>query len=304
MRRREFLGAVGGSLLATACTRPSAGSDGDGRAAAAPASQSSAHSTRVPTSGAMPTLFLAHGAPPTLDDAAWMQSFAAWSRALARPRAVLMLSAHWTSAPATLGATRTVPLVYDFYGFPQKYYEVTYAAPGAPDLAERIDALLGEKLRRQERGLDHGAFIPLMGLYPAADVPVLTLSLPTLEPAPLFDLGKKLGPLRDEGVLIIGSGFLTHNLREVDFRPDATPPAYAREFDAWVKDALERNDVDALLTYKEKAPAVARVLPTHEHFVPLLVSLGAAQAATTARPTFPIEGFAFGPMTKRSVQWG
>jgi 4,5-DOPA dioxygenase extradiol len=251
----------------------------------------------------MPSIFLAHGAPPTLDDAAWMESFAAWSRAMPRPKAILMVSAHWTHAPIALGATRTVPLVYDFSGFPRRYYEVTYPAPGAPELAARVEALLGAGTQKSERGLDHGAFVPLLGMYPAADVPVLTMSLPTMEPAPLFELGRKLAPLRDEGVLIVGSGFLTHNLARITMRSNAEVPAYAREFDEWVKGALVKGDVDALLAYREKAPAVAEVLPTHEHFVPLLVALGAASTGKSAAPTFPIDGFVFGPLSRRSVNW-
>lgn len=285
-----------GSLLAAACDRTASRGEATQSTSAKPAP--------LAASGARaPAIFLAHGAPPTLDDAEWMKAFASWSAAMPRPKAILMVSAHWTSAPTTLGATRTMPLVYDFYGFPRRYYEVTYPAPGAPELAARLDVLLGGGTRRIDRGLDHGAFVPLMGMYPAADVPVLTMSLPTLEPAALFDLGKKVAPLRDEGVLIVGSGFLTHNLSRITMRGDAEVPAYAREFDEWVERALVKGDVDTLLAYREKAPAVAEVLPTHEHFVPLLVAMGAGLAGS-APPTFPIEGFVFGPLSRRSVQWG
>jgi 4,5-DOPA dioxygenase extradiol len=265
-------------------------------------SSSASSLTSSASSGTMPAIFLAHGAPPTLEDAAWLKSFRAWSAAMPAPKAVLMVSAHWVSKPTTLGATKTVPLVYDYYGFPEKYYEVQYAAPGAPELADRVDALMGAPLRRKERGLDHGAFIPLMGMYPEANVPVLTMSIPTMEPQELFELGKKLAPLRDEGVLIVGSGFITHNLSAVDFR-NGPPPSWAKEFDAYIADALTRGDADAILSYREKAPGVRESLPTHEHFVPLVVSMGAASVRSLAKATFPIEGFIFGPMTKRSVQW-
>ena len=170
----------------------------------------------APTRRRMPVLFLAHGAPILLDDPAWVAELAAWARALPRPRAILMLSAHWDQRPVTLGATAPVPLVYDFYGFPPKYYQVTYPAPGAPELATRVRDLLaaGRQPTATDptRGLDHGAYVPLVAMYPAADVPVLQLSLPGLRGPDLRALGETLAPLRDEGVRIIGSGFLTHNM--------------------------------------------------------------------------------------------
>ncbi|MBX6768739.1 MAG: dioxygenase, partial [Actinomadura rubrobrunea] len=157
----------------------------------------------------MPVLYLSHGAPPLADDAVWSAQLARWAADLPRPRAVLMVSAHWEEAPLTIGATRTVPLVYDFWGFPRRYYEVTYAAPGAPDLADDVRRLLPGVHHDPERGLDHGAYVPLKEMYPDADVPVLQMSLPTLEPARLFEIGRRLAPLRDQGVLIAGSGFPT-----------------------------------------------------------------------------------------------
>jgi 4,5-DOPA dioxygenase extradiol len=252
----------------------------------------------------MPSLFIAHGAPPLLDDARWMGELHDWAKALPRPKAVLMLSAHWEERPITLGATRTVPLVYDFYGFPRRYYEMTYPAPGAPALAERVRALLAPKqpvALEPRRGLDHGAYVPLMAMYPEADVPVLQVSLPTMDPRTLFELGRALAPLREEGVLIVGSGFLIHNLRAVQFSPQAQTPAWASEFDAWSEDVLRRRDVDALLDYRKRAPGVGIALPTHEHFVPVLVALGAAESAEVK---FPITGFWAGSLTRRSVQLG
>ena len=254
-----------------------------------------------------PVIFVAHGAPPLLDDRRWMSELNAWARALPAPKAVLMLSAHWEERPITLGATTTVPLVYDFYGFPTRYYEQHYPAPGAPELAKRIHKTL-EPIDRvvdePGRGLDHGAYVPLVAMYPHADVPTLQASLPSMDPDELFAFGRKLAPLRDEGVLIVGSGFLTHNLRAMDFSPDSQTPAWAAEFDAWAKDALERKDVDALLDYRRRAPAVRLALPTPEHFVPVLVALGAAADDPAAAVQFPIEGFWGGSATRRSVQFG
>lgn len=252
----------------------------------------------------MPTIFLAHGAPMLLDDQKWVGELGAWARALRRPKAILMVSAHWEARPLTLGATTRVPLVYDFFGFPQRFYELQYPSPGAPDLAARVRSLLGSSgipvADDPSRGLDHGAYIPLMCMYPPADVPVLQISMPSLEPKALFEIGAALAPLRDEGVLIAGSGFLTHNLRTFGL----PTPAWASEFDAWTADVLRRGDVDALLDYRKKGPGVREALPTHEHFVPVLLAAGAA-GSDVARAVFPIEGFWDGSsFTRRSVQYG
>jgi len=255
----------------------------------------------------IPSIFLAHGSPLLLDDAQWLDELAGWAHALPRPKSVLMISAHWVDAPVTIGATRPLPLVYDFYGFPQKYYDVKYPAPGAPELAARVKELLspaGPVAEDPSRGLDHGAYVPLIAMYPKADVPVLQISIPTMEPGPLVELGRRLAPLRDEGVLLVGSGFLTHNLRAVSFSlPAAPPPSWSVEFDGWAKETLSARNVDELLHYRERAPGVRQALPTHEHFVPVAVALGASIDRTEAA-TFPISGFTYGSMTKRSVQFG
>ena len=253
----------------------------------------------------MPVLFVAHGAPTLLDDAGWVRELGDWSGRLPRPRAVLMLSAHWEQRPVTIGATRTLPLIYDFYGFPSRYYEQRYPAPGAPGLADAVRGALAGGHRVAEepgRGLDHGAYVPLVAMYPEADVPVLQVSLPGEDPSELLALGRTLSRLRDEGVLIVGSGFITHNLRTVAWEGSPPPPAWAAEFDAWVADALTRRDVDALLDYERKGPGVRIALPTREHFVPLLVALGASDERDAIE--FPISGFWMGSLTRRSVQFG
>lgn len=255
--------------------------------------------------GRMPVVFAAHGAPVLLDDAEWMAELTAWAAAMPKPRSILMVSAHWEQRPAALGATRTVPLVYDFYGFPERYYRTEYPAPGAPGLAERVHDLLGAagvpSDDEPDRGLDHGAYVPLVPMYPQADVPVLQLSMPRLDPGELFALGQVLAPLRDEGVLIFGSGFLVHNMRYA-FRPGT--PDWAREFDAWAEDALSRFDVDAMLDFHHRAPAARTALPTWEHYAPVLVALGAVADRPPAT-TFPITGWWMdGAFTKRSVQFG
>lgn len=216
-----------------------------------------------------------------------------------------MLSAHWEQRPVTIGSTRTVPLIYDFFGFPAHHYEQKYPAPGAPALAQRVRELVGKSQPVTDdanRGLDHGAYVPLVAMYPDADVPVLQVSLPSENPRELFELGRALRPLREEGVLIIGSGFITHNLRALDWHGKSEPPAWALDFDHWTAEALMNRDVDALLDYEEKGPGVQIALPTREHFIPLLVSLGAAEDGDAIE--FPINGFWLGSLTRRSVQFG
>lgn len=257
----------------------------------------------VPVSATMPVLFQAHGAPPLLEDRGWIEELAGWAKALPRPKAIVVMSAHWEEQPLSIGATTPVPLIYDFYGFPEKFYHLQYPSPGAPGVARRIRDLLATAkiacVDEPARGLDHGTYLPLMCMYPAAEIAVLQISLPSQVPAELFAVGRALAPLRHEGVLLIGSGFLTHNLRALALRET---PAWASEFDAWSADVLVRRDVDALLDYRRRAPGVRESLPTDEHFVPVIVAAGAAGESVV---TFPITGFWFGgAMTRRSVQFG
>ncbi|WP_431677764.1 dioxygenase family protein [Kitasatospora sp. KL5] len=259
-------------------------------------------STAAP--GRMPALYLSHGAPPLADDPVWPGQLAAWSADLPRPTAILMVSAHWEEAPLALGATTTVPLVYDFWGFPEHYYRVQYAAPGAPALADGVRKLLrtaGMPVQDiPDRGLDHGAYVPLVEMYPDADIPVLQVSLPTLDPQRLMEIGRRLAPLRDEGVLIVGSGFFTHNLRALS--TDGRVSSVMAEFDDWGRRALEAKDVDALLDFEHKAPAGRFAHPRTEHFAPLFVTLGAGEADLGVQRSV-IDGFWMG-LAKRSVQLG
>ncbi|MFD7902032.1 dioxygenase [Kitasatospora sp. NPDC059747] len=252
----------------------------------------------------MPALYLSHGAPPLADDPVWPGQLAAWSADLPRPEAILMVSAHWEEAPLALGAVDTVPLVYDFWGFPEHYYRVQYAAPGAPKLAERVRKLLrtpGTPVQDiPDRGLDHGAYVPLVEMYPEADVPVLQVSLPTLDPQRLMEIGRRLAPLRDEGVLIVGSGFFTHNLRALS--SDGRISSVMAEFDDWGRRALAAHDLDALLDFEHKAPAGKLAHPRTEHFAPLFVTLGAGEADLDSQRSV-IDGFWMG-LAKRSIQLG
>lgn len=187
------------------------------------------------TTTRMPALYLGHGAPPLLDDPVWSGQLAARAGTIERPRAILIVSAHWEAAPLTLSASRA-PLVYDFWGFEQRFYEMTYDTPDATALAHSVARLMppGHPIHQHtSRGLDHGAWVPLRIMYPDADIPVLQLSLPTQDPETLLEIGRRLRPLRDDGVLIIGSGFLTHGLPFLtDPRLDAPAPTWSAEFDA------------------------------------------------------------------------
>ena len=259
---------------------------------------------RAHAGGRMPTLYIGHGAPPLVDDPLWVAQLSAWAKALPRPKSVLIVSAHWENAPLTIGATRTgTPLVYDFGGFPQRYYRQQYRSPGAVELAADVRRMLSDQPVAEEpdRGLDHGAYVPLTVMYPDADVPVLQISMPSLDPERLFEIGRRLEPLRDQGVLIIGSGFLTHGLPYIrDFRLDAPPPAWSSEFDAWAHEALEHGDVDQLSDFVHRAPAVRYAHPRTEHLAPLFVTLGAGDSNGEPLPSI-IDGYWMG-LSKRSIQ--
>jgi 4,5-DOPA dioxygenase extradiol len=257
-----------------------------------------------PQSAPMPALYLSHGAPPLVDDTLWTTQLAAWAADLPRPESILIVSAHWESAPLMVGATETVPLVYDFGGFAERYYHAQYPAPGAPFLAARIRAMMPDTepvADLPNRGLDHGAYVPLSVMYPAADIPVVQMSLPTLEPDRLLALGRQLHPLRDEGVMIIGSGFTTHGLPFLrDWRPEAEAPGWSKDFDAWADEQLKAGAVDALANFRQQAPGMPYAHPTIEHFAPLFVTLGAATDPENA-PDQVIDGYWMG-LSKRSIQ--
>ncbi len=256
--------------------------------------------------GPLPALFLGHGAPPLFDDPLWIRQLFDWSQSLPTPRAILMISAHWEQAPLRLSATgAAVPLVYDFAGFAQRYFTMTYPTPDAAWLAGRVASLMpsDEPVHQDpDRGLDHGAWVPLKIMYPYADVPVLQLSIPTHDPARLLELGRRLRPLRHEGVLIIGSGFMTHGLPYLGHREfvDNVVPTWSSEFDLWAADALAAGDLDTLADYRNRAPGMPYAHPTVEHFIPLFLTLGAA--TDPGRPVeTTIEGYKFG-LAKRSFE--
>ena len=252
-----------------------------------------------------PVLYISHGAPPLLDDELWMSQLSQWADQLGKPRGIVIVSAHWESAPISISATAAkTPLIYDFGGFSPRFYNMRYEIPDAAWLGDLVASLMpaGEPLHRhQSRGLDHGAWVPLKVMYPEADVPVVQLSMPTHDPVKLLELGGRLAPLREQGILLIGSGFMTHGLPFIrDWRINADAPSWSAEFDAWSAEALARGDVETLIRYKELAPGMPYAHPTVEHFTPLFITLGAATNAETA-PENKIEGYFMG-LSKRSVQ--
>ncbi len=202
------------------------------------------------------------------------------ARELPRPKSILIASAHWeTDVPAVTGAAHP-ETIHDFYGFPRPLYQIQYPANGSPDLASRSTDLLIQSGIKAEidpaRGLDHGAWSPLLHMYPQADIPVVQVAVQTqLGPAHHIALGRALAPLADDGVLLIGSGHLTHNLRD---RSDGGPLAYARNFQAWVKERIEAHALDELAEYRRRSADGVRAHPTDEHFLPLFFALGAAPA--------------------------
>jgi 4,5-DOPA dioxygenase extradiol len=231
---------------------------------------------------ALPTLFLSHGSPMhALQPGAVRGVWEEIARALPRPHAILIASAHWeTNIPAVTGTARP-ETIHDFYGFPEPLYQIQYPASGSPEVALKAFQLL-EKANLHpamdpKRGLDHGAWSPLLYMYPKADVPVVQIAVQTeLGPRHHVELGRALAPLASEGVLIIGSGHMTHNLRE---RRNGAPAAYVSEFQAWMKDRIEARDFDSMVNYRALNPHGVRAHPTDEHFLPLFLALGAAPGA-------------------------
>ncbi|HLL64669.1 MAG TPA: class III extradiol ring-cleavage dioxygenase [Micromonosporaceae bacterium] len=263
-----------------------------------------AHRAWTPADGPLPSLYISHGAPPLLEDAGWMTELHGWARGLPKPRAVLIVSAHWESAPLSITSTRPgTGLVYDFGGFAPLYSRMRYDTPDAGDLAGQVIAVLPgtESVHEHRtRGLDHGAWVPLKAMYPDADIPVLQLSIPTHDPARLLALGARLRPLREQGVLVVGSGFMTHGLPYVDWHNPTRVPGWSADFDAWAAEALGRGDVDELARFQSHAPGMPYAHPTVEHFTPLFVTLGAA-TDPTAPVTTTVDGYFIG-LAKRSFQ--
>lgn len=237
----------------------------------------------------LPSLFLSHGAPtlPLVDTPA-RRFLSEFGRTLPRPKAILMISAHWDTDRPAVNAVAWNETIHDFYGFPRPLYELRYPAPGSPDLAATVVGHLRTAGLPcdvdQHRGLDHGAWVPLLLMFPAADIPVVQLSVqPHLGPDHHLKVGRALSSLRDEGVLIIGSGSFTHNLHE--FRgqdPNAAAPEWVNAFADWFDQALVEGRVDEILNYRKIAPYAVKNHPTDEHLLPVYAALGAGGEQATA----------------------
>lgn len=261
----------------------------------------------------LPALFVSHGAPtfPLTDAPArtFLERLAA--QLPGRPRAILAVSAHWETATPQVTASAVNATIHDFHGFPKELYDIRYPAPGSAWLADRVAALIeaggGAVTRDPARGLDHGAWVPLRLIYPDADVPVVQLSVqPAQGPDYHYELGKLLAPLRDENVLIVGSGSFTHDLssfRQYYNALDAPAPEWVDQFAEWMSAAIAEGRIDDLLTYRERAPHAVRNHPTEEHLLPLFVALGAGNGgpaahlhASTTHGILRMDAFAFGGM--------
>jgi 4,5-DOPA dioxygenase extradiol len=238
----------------------------------------------------IPSLFVSHGAPTiALDQSDAHHFLTKFPDAVPTPTSILVVSAHWETDVPHVSDAKEPETIYDFRGFADALYQMTYPAPGAPDLATRTAELLTAAnmgpVETETRGLDHGAWVPLMLGYPAADIPVTQLSInPNETPSYHFAVGEALRPLREEGVLILASGNLTHNLSEFRGQPiDAAPPEWVRAFDEWASWAIAEGQIEDLLNYRTLAPAAQRNHPTDEHLLPLFVAMGAGTPTTPGR---------------------
>ncbi|HET6203232.1 MAG TPA: class III extradiol ring-cleavage dioxygenase [Planctomycetota bacterium] len=254
----------------------------------------------------LPAVFISHGSPMVLlDDDAYTRAIRRLGEAIPSPAAVLVVSAHWQRPlPIRVTGHPRPPLIYDFGGFPDELYEVSYPCPGSPELAAEIVSLLERggfpAGTDASRGLDHGAWVPLRFAYPTAEVAVVEVSLPAGEsPADLLRVGQALAPLRERGALLVGSGGIVHNLRRVAFdRKDAEVDPWARAFDDWVRDRLRAGDLESLISYRELAPHADLAVPTTEHFDPLFVVLGSGHEGERVIDLY--EGFQYGNLSMRS----
>ncbi len=244
----------------------------------------------------MPVLFAGHGSPLyAIQDNEWSRGFRGLSHLVPRPRAIVMVSAHWYTDGTFITENERPPTIHDFYGFPRELQEVQYPAPGDPELARRVRDLIGQKRAAlsDRWGLDHGAWSVLRWMYPNADVPVLQLSINgNLSVPEHFELAKALAPLRDDRILVMGSGNVTHNLRDLMIRTqtgDMTVPTWARNFDEQLANILIKRDTKALLEFWPTSDEARRSHPTPDHFLPIIYTYAVTDSTDAVR--FPIQGF-------------
>jgi 4,5-DOPA dioxygenase extradiol len=256
----------------------------------------------------MPSIFFGHGNPMiALQQNQYSQRWEAMAATLPRPKAILCISAHWYIQHAAVTISTAPRTIHDFGGFPPELYQVQYPAPGDPALAARVQSLLAPLPVASDEswGLDHGTWSVLCHLYPQADIPVVQLSIDATQPPEFhFDIGRRLAPLREEGILILGSGNLVHNLRAYAWgEENATPYDWAISFESRVRELLLASETAPLLDYKHKLGPEARLsVPTPDHYLPLLYVIGARTPADAL--TFPVEGVDGGSISMLAVQVG
>lgn len=256
----------------------------------------------------MPLLFIGHGSPlNALAENVYTRAWRSLGERLPKPRAILAVSAHWYTQGTLITGNDRPETIHDFHGFPEALYECRYPVPGAPELARQIrDALLApqpdsvEVAISNDWGLDHGTWSILMHIYPQADIPVLQLSIDATKPAEFhFELGRRLQSLRDDGVLILGSGNVVHNLQRIRWNQDAAPYSWAEEFNQWIASKLEQRDMDSLIHHERAGQAAGLSVPTIEHYLPLLYILGASNRDDTCH--LPTDGIELGSISMLSA---
>jgi len=256
--------------------------------------------------GKMPMLFIGHGNPMNaIEKNRYSQDWSKLATRLPRPSAVLSISAHWLTRGTAVHVGKQPATIHDFWGFPRELYAAEYACPGAPELAEQVRSLIRETVVASDRdwGLDHGTWVPLTHLIPAANIPVFQLSIDMTRPAEFhYQIGIELAPLRDRGVLIIGSGNIVHNLGRANFDRDSEPYPWAVEFDELSRDLLVQGDHRALISYEELGPAAALSVPTPDHYWPLLYILGLVEKDDSI--SFPVNGIAHSSVSMRTIAYG
>jgi 4,5-DOPA dioxygenase extradiol len=249
----------------------------------------------------MPVLFVGHGSPMNaIESTPFSQAWEGMGRRLPRPRAILCVSAHWETRGTSVTAMQSPSTIHDFYGFPQELFAVEYSAPGSPALAQRVSALVRSTSvsLNDDWGLDHGTWLVLCRMYPAADVPVVQLSLDrTKSPREHVALGKELAPLRQEGILIVGSGNIVHNLGMLDWQGGAYP--WAKDFDARIATMIQQRDHDGIVDLLSRREEIRRAIPTPEHFLPLLYCLALRESDDEL--SFFAEGVVLGSLSMRSL---
>lgn len=254
----------------------------------------------------MPALFMGHGSPLlAFEDNVFTRTMARLGAELPRPRAIVCISAHWYTRGTGVTAMEAPRTIHDFYGFPEELYGYHYRAKGDPQLARRVAELLAptDVAQDEQWGLDHGAWTVLKHMYPQQDIPVVQLSIDgTRDNQWHYDASQRLAPLRDEGVLLLGSGNVVHNLGVLNRHADAPPMPWASGFEQWVREALERRDHDALIHYERFGDGARMAVPTLDHYLPLLYIAGASQPDEAV--SLPAAAISMASISMLSVQFG